>query len=260
MNLDATGVPKSFPGSLNGCLIDGDPLQQRRARHIRRRAIFFSLVFQTIALAALLVIPLLGKGERLSTKISVPLPPFRLGAPQSAGESGARDPARNQKPCLFCKTFITHGFAVPNHPDGPREPVPGLPPGMGSAPTGNPLGVLDGIELVHRIPARPGEDHDPFQEHQRVSIRHIDPAQITHRVEPSYPTLGIQLRRETRVELHAIISTDGTIQSLQVISGDPLFYQSAIDAVRQWRYTPTLLNEQPVEVDTHLTVIYSLHH
>jgi protein TonB len=60
------------------------------------------------------------------------------------------------------------------------------------------------------------------------------------------------------VELHAIIGTDGSIQALQVISGDPLFYQSALDAVRQWRYTPTLLNDQAVEVDTQITVIYSL--
>jgi TonB family protein len=60
--------------------------------------------------------------------------------------------------------------------------------------------------------------------------------------------------------LRALISTDGTIQSLQVVSGDPLFLQSALDAVRQWRYHPTILNGQPVEIDTFITVIYSLQH
>jgi len=81
---------------------------------------------------------------------------------------------------------------------------------------------------------------------------------LTHRVEPIYPTLPKQLGRSGRVELRAIIATDGAIQSLQVVGGDPLFYQSAMDAVRQWRYTPTVLNGQTVEVDTYITVIYNL--
>ena len=81
---------------------------------------------------------------------------------------------------------------------------------------------------------------------------------LTHRVEPSYPPLGRQLRHEGRVELHALIATDGTIQSLEVISGDPLFIHSALDAVGKWRYRPTILNGQPVEVDTHITVVYTL--
>lgn len=81
---------------------------------------------------------------------------------------------------------------------------------------------------------------------------------LIHRVEPVYPPLAHQLRRSGRVELRAIIATDGTIQSLQVVGGDPLFYQSALDAVKQWRYRPTILNGQPYEVETYITVIYTL--
>jgi periplasmic protein TonB len=62
------------------------------------------------------------------------------------------------------------------------------------------------------------------------------------------------------VELRAVIATDGTIQSLEVISGDPLLIRSALDAVRDWRYHPTILNGQPIEVETHITVIYTLSH
>jgi protein TonB len=86
----------------------------------------------------------------------------------------------------------------------------------------------------------------------------IDPAMLIHRVEPVYPTLARQLGRAGRVELRAIIATDGTIQSLQVVSGDPLFYQSALEAVRQWRYRPTVLNGVAVEIDTFITVIYNM--
>jgi periplasmic protein TonB len=81
---------------------------------------------------------------------------------------------------------------------------------------------------------------------------------LTHRVEPVYPPLPKQTGRGGKVELRAIIATDGTIQSLEVVSGDPLFYRSALDAVRQWRYRPTYLNGQPVEVDTFITVVYTI--
>ncbi len=81
---------------------------------------------------------------------------------------------------------------------------------------------------------------------------------LIQRVQPQYPALARQIHREGQVELHAIISTDGTIRSLQVVSGDPLFVQSALDAVQQWRYHPTVLNGQPVEIDTYISVIYHL--
>ena len=89
-------------------------------------------------------------------------------------------------------------------------------------------------------------------------MTHIDPALLLERVEPLYPALARQIHRDGRVELHAIISTDGTIESLEVVSGDALFYQSALDAVRRWRYRATFLNGQAVEVDTYITVIYTL--
>ena len=81
---------------------------------------------------------------------------------------------------------------------------------------------------------------------------------LVHRVEPVYPLLAKQIGRSGTVELRAIIATDGTIQSLEAVAGDPVFFPSALEAVRQWRYTPTLLNGQQVQVDTYITVIYNL--
>jgi len=57
--------------------------------------------------------------------------------------------------------------------------------------------------------------------------------------------------------LEAVISKDGAIDNLRVISGHPLLTQAAIDAVRQWRYKPTLLNGEPVEVVTTITVNFA---
>jgi protein TonB len=88
----------------------------------------------------------------------------------------------------------------------------------------------------------------------------IDPAMLIRRIEPIYPPLARQIHREGRVEMRARIATDGTIQSLEIVSGDPIFFQSAKDAVSQWLYHPTVLNGQKVEVDTYVTVIYTMPH
>jgi protein TonB len=86
----------------------------------------------------------------------------------------------------------------------------------------------------------------------------VQAARILNRVQPLYPPLARQTRISGTVRLHAIISKDGSIQQLEVISGHPLLQQAALDAVRQWRYQPTLLNGEPVEVDTTIDVIFSL--
>jgi len=58
--------------------------------------------------------------------------------------------------------------------------------------------------------------------------------------------------------LHAIIGKDGTVQQLQLVSGPPLLVNAAMDAVRQWRYQPTELNGEPVDVDTTIQVVFTL--
>ena len=86
----------------------------------------------------------------------------------------------------------------------------------------------------------------------------VQAAKLVNRVQPVYPPLARQTRISGTVKLHAIIGKDGSVQQLQVVSGHPLLVQSALDAVRQWRYQPTLLNGEPVEVDTEIDVIFSL--
>jgi TonB family protein len=75
---------------------------------------------------------------------------------------------------------------------------------------------------------------------------------------PVYPPLAKQARIQGVVKLNATIAKDGTVQHLEVISGHPLLIQAALDAVRQWVYQPTLLNGQPVEVQTDIDVNFTL--
>lgn len=81
---------------------------------------------------------------------------------------------------------------------------------------------------------------------------------LVHRVEPAYPTLARSARVQGEVVLSAIIDTNGQITNLQLVSGHPMLVPAAITAVREWRYKPYLLNGQPVEVETTITVIFSL--
>jgi protein TonB len=77
-------------------------------------------------------------------------------------------------------------------------------------------------------------------------------------VLPVYPAIAKTAHVSGTVMLHAIIAKDGTIQELQYISGPALLMRAAMDAVHEWRYQPTQLNGQPVEVDTTIQVVFSL--
>jgi TonB family protein len=81
---------------------------------------------------------------------------------------------------------------------------------------------------------------------------------VIHKVEPTYPSQALHDRVHGSVTLRALISKEGTIEDLQVISGDPLLSGAAIDAVKQWRYRPYILNGDPVEIDTTIIVNFTL--
>ena len=83
-------------------------------------------------------------------------------------------------------------------------------------------------------------------------------ANIIQRVEPTYPPIAKTAHVSGTVVLHAIISKDGSIEQLEYQSGPPLLMKAAMDAVKQWRYKPTMLNGEPVDVDTTISVIFSL--
>ena len=81
---------------------------------------------------------------------------------------------------------------------------------------------------------------------------------LMRQVTPQYPPIAKTAHVSGTVILHAIIAKDGTIQELQYVSGPPLLMKTAMDAVQQWRYKPTLLNGDPVEVDTTIYVVFTL--
>jgi protein TonB len=81
---------------------------------------------------------------------------------------------------------------------------------------------------------------------------------LVHKVIPTYPAIGRAVRAQGTVQLQATISRDGTIENLRAVSGPPMLQQAAIDAVKQWRYRPYLLNGEPVEVETTVNVDFTM--
>jgi protein TonB len=81
---------------------------------------------------------------------------------------------------------------------------------------------------------------------------------LLRRVQPVYPGIAKLARVQGTVVLQAMIARDGTIQSLRAVIGSPLLIQAALDAVRQWRYRPYVLNGAPIEVETQITVNFNL--
>jgi len=86
----------------------------------------------------------------------------------------------------------------------------------------------------------------------------VQAAKLIRQVNPAYPRLAKQARISGTVRLTAIIGRDGAIERLQLISGHPLLASAALEAVKQWVYRPTLLNEIPVEVITQIDVNFTL--
>lgn len=131
--------------------------------------------------------------------------------------------------------------------------IGGVPGGM---PGGQMGGVIGGIVNSTSIAAVP--KFTPVTP-QRIRISQgVTKGLLVHRVEPAYPTLAKSARVQGEVVLNAIIDANGQIQNLQLVSGHPMLVPAAIAAVREWRYKPYLLNGQPVEVETTITVIFSL--
>ena len=122
----------------------------------------------------------------------------------------------------------------------------------GTSPGRN--GVFDsigsGLNAIVPPPPTPST-HSP-----RVS--RLMEGNLIYRVQPQYPPLARQARIQGAVVLRATISREGKIENLQVVAGHPLLVKSAIDAVLQWRYRPYYLNNEPVEVETQVTVNFTL--
>ena len=221
--------------------------------------IFLSTLLQVSLLGIMILIPLiyteaLPKGL-LATMLVAPPPPPPPPPPPAPQQIVRVRPIQriinNGK--MVAPTVIPKDVKMIKEEELPPETYAGVSGGVpGGIPGGSAGGVLGGI-LGGAAPPPPKEQK------KRITVGgNVQQAMLLDKIQPVYPPLAKQARISGTVRLHAIIAKDGSIQQLEVVNGHPLLVQSALDAVRRWRYKPTLLNGDPVEVDTFIDVVFTL--
>jgi len=142
-------------------------------------------------------------------------------------------------------------------PSGAVGVVGGVPGGIPGGSMGGVLGGIIGGVLSSALPPPPPPPKAATPRRIRVGGQ-VEQAKLIFNPKPEYPPLAKMARIQGTVRLEAIISKDGTIQDLKVLSGHPLLVKAALDAVQRWRYQPTLLNSEPVEVVTEIDCNFTL--
>lgn len=139
-----------------------------------------------------------------------------------------------------------------------EAPPPMMSTGVvGGVPGGVPGGQMGGVigGIISSTPV--AVPHVATPQRVRVSAG-VTAGNRTRYIQPTYPPLARQARIQGAVVLQAEISKDGSIENLRLVSGHPMLAPAAIDAVKQWKYKPYYLNGEPVEVETQITVNFSL--
>lgn len=228
-------------------------------QHTRKPAtVLFSVVLQATVICLLIGLPLVYTealpSAQLKNLLVAPPPPQRVVAQATARNVQTKPEAR-----VFIAPRLVAPVHIPNriNPLSDAPSAPDIAPSAnGSTAPGTDMGSISGLDRVPTpppplVPAKPREG--------LVRLGGVvAAANLVYSVRPVYPPLARAARIQGAVEFTAIISRQGTIENLTLVRGHPLLVKAAREAVSQWRYRPTLLNGQPVEVVTDITVNFML--
>ncbi|MDQ1405604.1 MAG: periplasmic protein TonB [Acidobacteriaceae bacterium] len=219
--------------------------------------VILSMIFQVAFLAVLILIPLIYTEAlpktMMATLLVAPPPPPPPPPPPIAQIVHVKPQVH-----LMDAGKLVTPKVIPKDIKIIKEDAPdvsGMQGGVVGGVSGGQMGgVIGGV--IGGVGAAPPPPK-PAQQRIRQGGQ-VQAAKLTNKVQPLYPPLARQTRISGTVRLHAIIAKNGSVEQLEVISGHPLLVQAALDAVRQWKYQPTTLNGENVEVDTTIDVIFSL--
>ena len=217
---------------------------------MRKYTLVFSIVAHATAVCALIIVPALATDE--------------LPEPRRATDWIVVVPDLPSPPTVRPPSPEVASTSIPiplSPPEGiqPEPSVEPVDPGFDRAvPGGLPFGeIVSGDELVSPPPPPPPPPPPLPKEPVRVGSRISAPIKLIH-VDPIYPPIALAARRGGLVILEALIGEDGNVQKVHALRAEPLFEEAAITAVRQWRFSPTLLNGEPVPVVMTVTVQFTL--
>jgi protein TonB len=218
-----------------------------------------SFLLQVALVGVLILIPLiytdaLPKGNLMTFLVAPPPPPPPPPPPAAAAVKVVKIQSEVINGQLRTPTKIPNKVQMIKEEEAPPDLGGGVTGGVpGGIPGGSAGGVMGSI-LSTTNAAIP-----KVATPQRVRVSSgVSTGLLIKKVTPNYPQLAKQARIQGSVVLQAEISKEGTIQNLQLISGHPMLAPAAIEAVKQWRYKPYLLNGEPVAVETQVVVNFSL--
>lgn len=220
----------------------------------------FSLLLQAAAIALLALIPLLYTPGLPSTQLRSLLlapPPPTAPVVNKAPVPPGRIPTAHR--------FVFHPDTINPIPRPTTKPMdaaaaPGLDiPGVQGDPEGATSTIFGPLEATAQAPPPPAPVAPKVLERKPLRVGGgVAEANLIQRVQPIYPPLARSARVSGTVEFTATISREGLIENLQLVRGHPLLVNAARQAILQWRYRPTQLNGQPVEVITNILVTFNL--
>jgi periplasmic protein TonB len=231
-----------------------------RLKTKRGRTTTFAIILEIAMIGVMVLIPLIFTEalpkQQLMTSLIAPPPPPPPPPPAAAPVKIVKQIQTDiVNGALRTPTKIPQKVQMIKEEEAPPQMaaagvVGGVPGGI---PGGQMGGVIGGI--ISSTPVAVPKVATP----QRVRVSAgVTSGLLVRRVQPNYPPLARQARIQGTVVLHAVISKDGSIENLTLVSGHPMLAPSAIDAVKQWKYKPYLLNGEPVEVDTEVQVNFTL--
>jgi protein TonB len=234
----------------------------RRTGDWKRAAIPLAYVAESMLVGVLVLVPLIYTQalprQLLIDEIHIPPPP---GPPHIRATAKRAQAAPHTNVDLrTAPTTIPKG--VTPVVESPRPTDSGAGVGVIGAPQGAPSGEAWKWVVSSLTPNDTGPPPPPLHVASKPRLYRLGgdvvAARAIYQPRPVYPPLATMARIQGAVVLQAIIGTDGTIQDLKVQSGHPLLVRAALDAVHTWRYQPTLLNNEPAEVLTEITVNFRL--
>ena len=230
----------------------GGKLKTRRGKTTTLAVIFQVGIIAVMVLIPLLFTEALPKTQLMTFLVAPPPPPPPPPPPAAVKivKTIQTDIVNGQ---LRTPTKIPKKVEIVKEEEAPPPMNAGV---VGGVPGGVPGGSMGGVmgSIIGGTPTAV-----PKVAVQRVRVSQgVTQGMVIHRVQPTYPPLARTARVQGAVQLAAVIGKDGAVQNLHVLSGHPLLTQAALDAVKQWRYKPYILNGEPVEVDTQITVNFTL--
>jgi protein TonB len=230
----------------------------------RGQATILSFALQVVVIGALVLIPLFATHAiptpELTTQLVAPPPP--PPPPPPAASQSRPTPVEHSAAVQPLKpNEIRTPSKIPQKIEMAKAEPAAAPPSIGGVVGGVPGGVsggqLGGV-LGGVLGAAPS-NVPAMAASKRVKVSQgVAQGLLVHRVVPQYPPIARQAHVQGAVVLQALISKNGMIENVQVLSGPPQLASAAVQAVKQWRYKPYYLNGQPVEVQTMINVNFNL--